>query len=115
MDGDGDADELLALLNDEYARAILIELTTEPMSVSELCKVCEISDPTAYRRLNRLQDVDLIAERQELDPDGHHYKCYVATVEDVTVTFRDGTYTVRITRSEPEPADRFTELFEGLS
>jgi len=112
MDGD---DELLALLDDEYARAILAELTTEPMSVSELCRACEMSDPTAYRRLDRLREADLVAERQAVDPEGHHYKRYVATVEDVTVTFDDGSYEVAVTRSAPDPADRFTDLFEGLS
>ena len=108
-------DELLALLDDEYARAILVELTTEPMSVSELCQVCEISDPTAYRRLDRLQAVELVTEQQELDPEGHHYKQYVATVDDVTVSFEDGTYDVTVTRPPSDPADRFTDLFEGLS
>jgi len=112
---DEDEDELLALLDDEYARDILVELTKEPMSVSELCTACEMSDPTAYRRLDRLQDAELVTEQQELDPDGHHYKCYVATVEDVTVTFVDGTYEVTVTRQSSDPADRFTDLFEGLS
>jgi len=111
---DGD-DELLALLDDEYARAILAELTTEPMSVSELCTACGMSDPTAYRRLDRLQAADLVTEQQALDPDGHHYKRYVALVEDVTVSFDDGTYEVAVTRSGTDPADRFTDLFEGLS
>lgn len=112
---DEDDDELLALLDDEYARAILAALTTEPMSASELCTVCEMSDPTAYRRLDRLQAADLVTERQVPDPDGHHYKEYVATVEDVSVRFDDGDYEVTVTRSSPDPADRFTELFEGLS
>jgi len=110
---DGD-EELLALLDDEYARAILAALTTEPMSVSELCTACDMSDPTAYRRLDRLHAADLVAEQQAVDPDGHHYKRYVATVEDVTVTFSDGTYEVAVTRSS-DPADRLTDLFEGLS
>lgn len=112
---DGDDDELLALLDDEYARAILTELTQEPMSVSELCTVCDMSDPTAYRRIDRLKAVDLVTERQELDPDGHHYKCYVAIVDDVTVSFVDGNCSVSVTRSPADPADRFTDLFEGLS
>lgn len=110
-----DDEELLALLEDEYARAILATLTTEPMSVSELCSVCGMSDPTAYRRLDRLQSVDLVTERQVLDPDGHHYKRYVALVDEVTVRFADGSYEVTVTRSSDHPADRFTDLFEGLS
>jgi len=113
MDEETD-DEILALLEDEYARTILATLTTEPMSVSELCATCDMSDPTAYRRLDRLQSVDLVRERQELDTDGHHYKSYVSTVGEVTVTFDDGTYDVAVARST-DPSDRFTDLFEGLS
>ena len=59
MDGDGD-DELLALLDDEYGRAILAEFTTEPMSASELCTARDMSAPTAYRRLERSQEADLV-------------------------------------------------------
>jgi predicted transcriptional regulator len=112
---DEDEDAVLALLDDEYAREILAHLTIEPMSVDELCTACEMSDATAYRRLDRLQEANLVTEQQELDPDGHHYKQYAATVETVSVTFADGTYEVAVTRSPTDPADRFTELFEGLS
>jgi predicted transcriptional regulator len=112
---DEDEDAVMALLDDEYARAILARLTVEPMSAEELCTECEISDSTAYRRLNRLQEVDLVTEQQELDPDGHHFKRYVATVEQVSITFADGTYEVTVTRQTSDPADRFTDLFEGLS
>ena len=87
-----DEEELLALIEDEYARAILAKLTTEPMSASELCKTCDMSDPTAYRRLDRLQAVDLVDEQQALDPDDHHHKRYVAVVDEVTVSFEDGEY-----------------------
>ncbi|MFD1586498.1 ArsR/SmtB family transcription factor [Halorientalis brevis] len=112
---DEDDDDVLALLEDEYARAILAELTTAPMSVSELCTACEMSDPTAYRRLERLQAAGLVTDQQVVDADGHHFKKYVTTIEDVTVTFDDGTYDVTITRPSTDPSDRFTDLFEGLS
>ena len=114
MDMGEDEDAVLALLDDEYARAILAHLTIEPMSVDELCTACEMSDATAYRRLDRLQDADLVTEQQQFDPDGHHYKRYAVTVENVSVTFTDGSYEVSVTRST-DPADRFTDLFEGLS
>jgi predicted transcriptional regulator len=57
---DEDEDTVLAVLDDEYARTILAHLTLEPMSVDELCTACGMSDATAYRRLNRLQEVDLV-------------------------------------------------------
>jgi DNA-binding transcriptional ArsR family regulator len=114
MEEDGD-EEILALLEDEYARTILTELTTEPMSVSELCTACDMSDPTAYRRIDRLRAVELVTEKQELDPEGHHYKRYVSTVEEVTVVFGDGRYDVEVTKPSKDPSDRFTDLFEGIS
>ncbi|MBV0925180.1 winged helix-turn-helix domain-containing protein [Halomicroarcula limicola] len=110
-----DDEAVLSLLDDEYARAILAELTTGPMSVDELCTACEMSDSTAYRRLDRLEAAELVTTKRELDPDGHHYKCYAATVEDVTVSFTDGTCEVSVARLSTDPADRFTDLFEGLS
>lgn len=110
-----DEDAVLAVLDDEYARTILAHLTTRPMSVEELCDACEMSDATAYRRLNQLREIDMVTEQQALDPDGHHYKRYAATVQDVTVTFADGTYDVTVTRASTDPAERFTDLFEGLS
>jgi len=112
---DEDEDEVLALLEDKYARAILAELTTEPMSASELCTSCDMSDPTAYRRLERLEAADLVTDQQVVDSDGNHFKRYATTIKDVTVTFADGAYDVTITRSSTDPSDRFTDLFEGLS
>ncbi|ELY77139.1 ArsR/SmtB family transcription factor [Natrinema gari] len=112
---DEDDDEVLALLEDEYARTILAELTDEPMSVSELCTACDMSEPTAYRRLERLETADLVTGQQVVNVDGNHFKRYVATIEDVTVTFANGTYDVSVTRSSTDPSDRFTDLFEGLS
>jgi len=92
-------DEILALLEDNYARDILATSTTGSMSVSELCAACDIPKPTAYSRLDRLQPVDLQKERCELDTDGHHYKSYVSTVGEVAVTFDDGTYDVAVAGS----------------
>jgi DNA-binding transcriptional ArsR family regulator len=74
-----------------------------------------MSDPTAYRRLERLREAGLVAEQQTIDADGNHYKRYVATVDEVTVSFEDGTYEVTVIGAATDPADRFTDLFEGLS
>ena len=108
-------EELLALLDDENVRTILVETREESQSVETLSDCCGADDSTVYRLVDRLQDRDLLVDHQELDPDGHHYKRYAATVETVSVTFADGAYEIAVTRSTTDPADRFTELFEGLS
>ncbi|MHC3439726.1 hypothetical protein ACYJ1Y_16945 [Natrialbaceae archaeon A-gly3] len=50
-------EEVLALLEDEYARAILIEASIE--------------------------EREFVESYQELDPEGHHYKTYCTRLERV--------------------------------
>jgi predicted ArsR family transcriptional regulator len=106
--------EIISLLDDEYARAILIETSIEPLSASALAERCDASEPTVYRRIEQLKAHDLVVEQQELDPDGHHYKTFQTRVERVTVEIEDGDCTIDVARREVDAADRFTNLFEGL-
>lgn len=107
-------EEVLSLLDDEYARAILIATSTEPMSANQLAEACDASLPTVYRRINRLTDHDLLAEHTELDEDGHHYSSYEATLESVEIDLTDGELTADVSREPTDAADRFTELWEGI-
>jgi DNA-binding transcriptional ArsR family regulator len=107
-------EEVLSLLDDEYARAILIATSTEPMSANQLAEACDASLPTVYRRINRLTDHDLLAEHTELDEDGHHYSSYEATLESVAIDLTDGELTADVSREPTDAADRFTELWEGI-
>lgn len=111
---DDEDETVLALLDDEYARSILIEASKEPMSVETLTDRCDASPPTIYRRIERLNEQDFLNEYQELDPDGHHYKTYSTRLERVAVEIADGTMDVDVDRREEDPADRFTRLFEDL-
>lgn len=110
-----EAETIVSLLDDEYARTILAATSIEPMSVSELVDRCDASDPTIYRRIERLREQDLLVERQIPDPDGHHYKRYAARLDHVSVDLDDGEFDVQITRRDEEDAvDRFTRLVEGF-
>ncbi|MFC7216414.1 helix-turn-helix domain-containing protein [Saliphagus sp. GCM10025308] len=114
MSEDADPPELLALLDDEYARAILTETSAEPMSASTLSDRCDASLPTIYRRLERLRECDLISEQTELAPDGNHYSVYAARLERLEVTLEDGELSLEITRKDEDVADKFTRMWEGL-
>lgn len=114
MSEDWELTEVVSLLDDEYARAILRETSTEPMSASTLSDRCEASLPTIYRRVNALTDADLLAERTELDDGGDHYSVYVARLDNLTIDLGDGAFELRVSLTEDDPADRFTDLFEGL-
>ena len=110
-----DEDEtVLELLEDEYARSILIEASIEPMSVETLTERCNASPPTIYRRIERLEEHEFVQSYQELDPDGHHYKTYSTRLERVAIEVGDGEMEIEVYRREEDPADRFTRLFEEL-
>ncbi|MDZ5813275.1 helix-turn-helix domain-containing protein, partial [Halorubrum sp. AD140] len=102
------------LLEDEYARSILAETSRESLSAQELVDRCDASPPTVYRRINRLQELDMLDEEQMIDPDGHHYRTFSARLERVTIELRGGEYAVSVDRTEPDPVERFTKLYEGL-
>lgn len=114
MTDDSDVREIAALLEDEYAHAILLYTSNEVMSAAELSDACDASPSTIYRRIERLQDHDLLAEQLSLDKDGHHYTTYTARLDRVTIELKDGAFEIEITYRPENAADRFTDLFEGL-
>ncbi|MFP9192704.1 winged helix-turn-helix domain-containing protein [Natronosalvus vescus] len=114
MSEDAPLSDILALLDDEYARAILTETSVEPMSASTLSDRCDASLPTIYRRLDRLRECGLISEQTELAPDGNHYSVYEASLERLELTLEDGTLSLEVTRREEDVADKFTRLWEGM-
>mgnify|MGYP000029453133 FL=1 len=114
MSEEPELETVVELLDDEYAREILAATSIEAMSADQLAERCDASPPTVYRRLDSLREHDLVTAQQQLDPDGHHYDVFSAQLSRVTVDLEDGEYRIDIERREPDAADRFTELFEGL-
>ena len=88
--------DLLELLDDEYARAILEHTAEEARSARELVSTLSASRATVYRRLNRLEDAGLVEHRTRYDPDGHHRKTFRATLDSVTVSL-DGELRTEVT------------------
>ncbi|SDN11583.1 Helix-turn-helix domain-containing protein [Halogranum gelatinilyticum] len=114
MSEDVDAAEVLRLLDDEYARAILTATSREPMSANDLTTAIDASPPTVYRRVDALMDAGLLDEELKYESSGHHYGVYRANVERVTVEFVDGEFELTVEAVEETAADRFTRLYEGL-
>lgn len=103
------------LIGDDYVRIILAETRESPKSVEALSEACDADPSTIYRRVERLQDAGLLTDQQRLDPGGHHYKEYDATLSAIHVHVDPEGYRVDVDRAdehEEEPADRFTELYE---
>lgn len=106
-------EELFAILDDEYARAILTATNLEPMSANALSEACDMSLPTVSRRVNTLMNHDLLTERTHIDPDGHHYSEYEARLDRVNITLIEDRFDVRVTLRE-DAADRFTRIWREM-
>ncbi len=105
--------DMFAILDDEYARAILKLTNTQPMSAPQLAATLDISRPTVYRRIEQLQSLNLLSETTDIDADGHHRGIYQARLDRVIVDLTDDQFSIRINRSD-HPADRFTDVWEGI-
>ncbi|QRV17342.1 winged helix-turn-helix domain-containing protein [Haloterrigena salifodinae] len=115
MTDESDSDEILALLDDSYAQEILRRTRNTPMSAKDLSEACDISISTVYRRVERLIDCGLLAERRIPQSDGNHYSMYETRLDELTVTLTDDGFEVTVSeRATGNLADRFTEMWEGL-
>ncbi|MFP8954778.1 helix-turn-helix domain-containing protein [Natrialbaceae archaeon A-arb3/5] len=114
MSEESSLEDLFAVLDDEYARAILTETSTEPMSAKSLADACDASLPTIYRRIDRLSEHGLIEERTEFADEGRHYGVYKATLDRIVIELGDEEFTADVTTTSPDPADRFTQLWEDI-
>ena len=91
-----EAGTLFELLGDELARKILALSSVERLSADAISDRCDSSQPTVYRRLDELQDYDLLEEYTEYDADGNHYQTYGCRLDEVAVGIDEGTFTVDV-------------------
>lgn len=109
-----DHEDALELLVDEHARAILAATSEAPLSAGELAERCDVSRQTVYRRLERLEAAELVAERTRPREEGGHETVYAATFDRATVVLDDGTLAVEVERREPDPTDELYRLWGDL-
>ena len=107
-----DAAELADLLADDCARQILIETKNDPCSASELSTRLDRSEPTIYRRLERLREHDLVSEEIQPVTDGKNYNVYQAQLHSLTLELTDEGFEITVSRRE-RMADRFTRFVEN--
>lgn len=108
-----DAAELGDLLADDCARRILVEASEEARSAAELSDRVGASEPTVYRRLERLQAHDLVTEEVRPVTDGKNYSVYRTRLEAVRFHLDPDGFSVTVTRRD-RMADRFTRLVEEM-
>ncbi|MEF8783085.1 MAG: helix-turn-helix domain-containing protein [Haloarculaceae archaeon] len=114
MDDDRSIEEILDTIGDQHARHVLAAISREPKSAKELAEACDLSLPTVYRRLELLDEYNLITDRTLVAEDGNHFKIYESNFESTVITLEDDEYRVRIYRDEKLP-DRFSQLWDDLN
>jgi predicted transcriptional regulator len=107
-----DPEALADLLGDECARTILVEAKKEPRSAAELSDCAGVSEPTVYRRLERLREYDLLTEDIQPVTDGKNYKLYRTELDGIELDLSENGFEITISRRE-RMTDRFTQFVEG--
>lgn len=110
---DASYDAVASVLADDVASGILRESYVDARSAQELTEAVGVSQPTVYRRLQTLRDLDLVVTATRPDPDGHHTDVYRANVDRVVVDLDGDGFSVDVRRRETR-ADRFTRIIEDM-
>ncbi|MFC7042138.1 ArsR/SmtB family transcription factor [Halonotius sp. GCM10025705] len=84
-----DPEQLLTLLGDEYTRAIIDALGTESLPAREIASRTDISRPTVYRRLDRLETAGVVEPTMTVDPDGHHRQAFEVVIDGLELSLGD--------------------------
>jgi DNA-binding transcriptional ArsR family regulator len=113
VEDDRPIEEVLDTIGDQHARTVLAAISRDPRSAKQLAEDCELSLPTIYRRLDLLQEHDLVTERTAIADDGNHYNVYECNFDSTVIALKDDEYKVRIYRRENLP-DRFSQLWDDL-
>ena len=114
-DTDGEPlEDILDTIGDRRARHVLASIAHEPRSAKEIAEELDLSLPTVYRRIEELEDYDLVEGRTEIAADGNHYRVFECSFDSTVISLDDGEYEVQIFREGNVP-DRFADLWDDLS
>ncbi|WP_144263625.1 ArsR/SmtB family transcription factor [Haloglomus irregulare] len=81
-----DSEQTLSMLGDDYAREILMAISTEALPAQEIADRLDLSRATVYRRLNRLESAGVVRATMSYHPDGHHRKQFQADFDRLVLS-----------------------------
>lgn len=87
---------VLDVLGDPKTRQILVTLNVGRSSVSEIAEICDMSEPTAYRRVSNLEEQDLVEKVAMISPEGVHYNEYKSRFSSAMVRIEDDQFQVNV-------------------
>ena len=113
MSKDWNPSSLFEVFGDSLAREILVVASEQPVSAEAIGNHADASLPTVYRRLDTLTELDMLAERRHVDPDGNQYREFETALQGVTLEIDDGGIDVDI-RIRRDISDRFKAFWNEL-
>jgi len=109
-----DLQEVLDALDDPDCRAIVSALE-EPMTASEISEESDIPLSTTYRKLDRLEEAQLLFEGTEIRPDGQHASIYEVDFEEVVIALtEERDFETEIARRPRTPDQRLESLWSEV-
>ncbi|QSW97880.1 winged helix-turn-helix domain-containing protein [Haloterrigena alkaliphila] len=97
-----DAGAVLGALDDDACRAILEATSEESLTATELSEQCDIPTSTAYRKVEKLTEAELVEERVRINTSGKHATEYRTSFDDVLVSLDDGELEIELTKPSVE-------------
>lgn len=110
---DWDPDSLFEVFGDELVRQILVVANERPIAAETITEHSEASLPTVYRRLNTLEELDLLRQRRRIDDDGNQYQEYETTLQRVSFELEDRGFDVDV-RVRSDLSDQFEAFWDEL-
>ena len=108
-----DDEEIIEVLGNKYNPEIL-DAVGEPKSAQELSDQLGVPIATCYRRINELEDTELLDPHDRPLSDEHRrIKVYRRCVDGVNVTFRDGLTVELEERSEVK--DKLDDVWRTMT
>lgn len=105
------ASDVLRLLGDECARAILTTANRRPITAREMVDRCDVSETTVYRRIRALVEHGLLEERVALVRSSGRTTVYRTTFTHLEVLLDEGRFAVE---RHADEADRIAHLLSEL-
>ena len=108
-----DPDTLFDVFGDRLARHVLVLASEGPLSAEDLAEHCDASLPTIYRRVDSLEELDLLQARMHVDSDGNQYRQFETALKRVGFAFDSGGIDVEVGLRR-DLSDRFEAFWDEL-
>ena len=93
-----DAQAVIGALDDDACRDILEATSEKSLTATELSEQCDIPMSTAYRKVEKLTEADLVEERVRINTSGKHATEYRKCFDDVRVSINGGDIEIEMTK-----------------